>query len=301
MVTADLRLVHGTPKRISVFGSRGKNTAITQVYRPNNRARHIAYLAGAALHRRVASRTPYTGSALNELGDFAARNELAVVIHPARTREVVIAKGGGGAGVLAKIGRGSDAELVAREEFLRIAAERLNRSVVLVPAFLESWSTSTGQIVVQSLIEDAKAPRRGRLPDLVLEVALALAAADVTHGDLAPWNLLAVGPVPVLIDWEFASEGHIPALDLTHFFVQAAILGGWWTVEDVFAMLLGPGGPGTRYGRSVGLSSRGLADAVLAHLATPPAASASSVAAANFRSQLATRIKSGTGRGVPTA
>jgi hypothetical protein len=202
--------------------------------------------------------------------------------------------------VLAKIGRGPDGDLVAREGILRTAAERLAHSVVLVPTLLESWSTSTGQIVVQSLIEDAQAPRRGSLPDLMLEVVLALAAADLTHGDLAPWNLLVVGPGPVLIDWEFASEGHIPALDLTHFFVQAAILGGWWTVEDVFAMLLGPEGPGLKYGQSLGLSSSGLADAVLTHLATPPAASASSAAAASFRSQLASRIRSSTGRVVPT-
>jgi hypothetical protein len=147
-------LVRGTPRRISVFGSKGKNTAISQVYRPNNRARHLAYLAGVALHSHVPSRTRYTGSGLQELGDFAARKELAAVIHPARTREVIIAKGGGRAGVLAKIGRGADGDLVAREGILRTAAERLTHSAVLVPTLLESWSTSTGQIVVQSLIED---------------------------------------------------------------------------------------------------------------------------------------------------
>ena len=264
---------------------------MAQIYRPDNRARQFVYLAGRSLHRVVPSPTRYTGSGIEELGDLAATSELAVVTHHSRPREIIVAKGRGRVGILAKIGRGSDRSLLARESILPAAAERLSRSSVAVPMLLESWSITNGQIVVQALVEDAEAPKRDELRDLLLRSVLSLAEADLTHGDLAPWNLLVTPAGPLLIDWEFSSSEHVPALDLTHFLIQAAVLGRWWNPEEVVAMLLGAGSLGAAYGRSLGLSEEELVDAILFQLENPPAASASSAAADDFRSDVGRRIR----------
>jgi hypothetical protein len=233
---------------------------------------------------------------VEELGEFAQTNELAVATHHARSREVIVAKGGGKADVLAKIGRGTEADLVAREGVLPMVAERLERSSVSVPTLLGSWSTPAGRIIVQSLIEDGRAPRRDELPELLLQAGVALAEAGLTHGDLAPWNLLVTEDGLTLIDWEFSSTEHHPGEDLTHFLVQSAVLGKWWSVDQVASMLADPGGPGSAYREATGMSLASLYGCVFTYLDAPPSAAASGPEAQAFRVSLATRLHEQAGR-----
>jgi hypothetical protein len=197
-----------------------------------------------------------------------------------------VARGGERTSVLAKIGRDADAALMAREAILPIAAERLKRSSVVVPELLESKATPSTHVIVQSLVEDGKPVGTNWSLDLLVQVAVALAEADLSHGDLTPWNILTTPRGPALVDWEFSSERHVPARDLTHFLVQTAILDGRRNRDHLLMMLLGNGGPGMRYAQAVGLSKAAFTDAVVTALIEPGDASVTSELATGFRSEL---------------
>jgi hypothetical protein len=92
-------------------------------------------------------------------------------------------------------------------------------------------------LLVMEAVEWQARWRPWRLPE---DVAFALgsffragaeAAADrpsfgLSHGDVAPWNLLKTSDGWVLIDWEDAQERQTPFYDLIHFLVQShALLG----------------------------------------------------------------------------
>jgi hypothetical protein len=244
------------------------------------------------LHRLVPSHLRYEGNGLDEVGEFAQADEIAVATHCARPREVIVAKGEGKGNVLAKIGRGVEGDLVARERLLPTVAERLQNSSLSVPTLLGGWSTPTGQVIVQSLIEDGRPPRREEMPEVLLEAAVALAEAGITHGDLAPWNLLITRNGLTVIDWEFGSTEHHPGEDLTHFLVQSAVLGKWWNAEQVASMLTEPDGPGTAYRQATGMSLPSLCNCVFEYLDAPPRAAVSSPDAIAFRTSLAIRLHS---------
>jgi hypothetical protein len=58
-----------------------------------------------------------------------------------------------------------------------------------------------------------------------VDAAISLARSGITHGDLAPWNLLTTPPGErLLIDWEEAINGLVAYEDLAHFLVQRASL-----------------------------------------------------------------------------
>jgi hypothetical protein len=141
------------------------------------------------------------------------------------------------------------------------------------------------------LIEDGRSPRRDELPELLGQAVVALANAGLTHGDLAPWNLLITKRDLTLIDWEFGSTEHHPAQDLTHFLVQSAVLGGWWNVEQVASMLVEPRGPGSAYRQAMSMSLPTLSGYVLASLGAPPISAVSGLDALAFRTSLATRLR----------
>ncbi len=54
-----------------------------------------------------------------------------------------------------------------------------------------------------------------------LELARALDGRGVTHGDLAPWNLMAGDPGAV-VDWEAGTDRFVPGADLLHYAVSVS-------------------------------------------------------------------------------
>jgi hypothetical protein len=97
-----------------------------------------------------------------------------------------------------------------------------------------------------------------------LAVELATAGADgtsLTHGDLAPWNLVRTTDGPVLLDWEFARWKNEPMHDLAHFVVQGGALLGQSTPQGAITLLCDEGSPGAQLLDRLGLDvadARGL-------------------------------------------
>jgi aminoglycoside phosphotransferase (APT) family kinase protein len=69
----------------------------------------------------------------------------------------------------------------------------------------------------------------------------ALEREGVSHGDLAPWNLLEEDGGFVLVDWESAGPVPAPAWDLWHWVMQAHSLLGRPSSGAVLAALRGKG------------------------------------------------------------
>jgi aminoglycoside phosphotransferase (APT) family kinase protein len=119
---------------------------------------------------------------------------------------------------------------------------------------------------------------------LPLDVAEALGAfaggmPTLSHGDVAPWNLLRTRAGWRLVDWEHAGEG-IPFQDLFHFLFRAHVNLGRPRYRSLLAGLEGKGA----VGRAVDAYARG---------AGHPPSEAPSYLAAYLEEQLSTL---GTGR-----
>jgi hypothetical protein len=63
-------------------------------------------------------------------------------------------------------------------------------------------------------------------------------SCGLSHGDVAPWNLLRTSTGWVLIDWEDAREAQTPFYDLMHFLVQSCALLGRPSKRQLIAGLL---------------------------------------------------------------
>ena len=80
-------------------------------------------------------------------------------------------------------------------------------------------------------------PRPWLLPAAVARAMGALERDGVSHGDLAPWNLLEEDGGFVLVDWESAGPVPAPAWDLCHWLVQAHALLGRPRRDELLAAL----------------------------------------------------------------
>lgn len=85
--------------------------------------------------------------------------------------------------------------------------------------------------------------------DDVVPVARALAqagqdGAPLTHGDLAPWNLVRTADGPMLLDWESARWVDEPLHDLAHFVFQGGALLGRYGPEGAVSLLCDARSPG---------------------------------------------------------
>ncbi len=84
-------------------------------------------------------------------------------------------------------------------------------------------------------------PRPWLLPAAVARAVGALEREGVSHGDLAPWNLLEEDGGFVLVDWESAGPVPAPAWDLCHWLVQAHALLGRPHTNELLAAIGGRG------------------------------------------------------------
>jgi hypothetical protein len=171
-------------------------------------------------------------------------------------RRIVGFAAGGKLVAVAKVGRPDDAGL-------RREAEALARLQTVRAPFTVArlrWHGLWQERYVLAL--DAVEAPRPESADLeqALEIAAALArpladGRSVTHGDFAPWNIIATADGPVVIDWERSRTPHEPLFDLAHFVVQSGSHLGRWSANRAVELLIAPGGPGCRYLRAIGESA----------------------------------------------
>jgi hypothetical protein len=92
----------------------------------------------------------------------------------------------------------------------------------------------------------------------ILPIAAGMAHAgaegqSLTHGDLAPWNLLRTAGGPVLLDWEFSRWSDEPLHDLAHFVMQSGALRGEYSPGRGVELLCAADSPGVRLLQALGV------------------------------------------------
>lgn len=146
---------------------------------------------------------------------------------------------------IAKVATTAEGEVALRREARAIEAYgRLLDPPVRAPRVL----LQGGSVL---LLEAARFRPRGcpwRLPTEVARALGVLERAGISHGDAAPWNLLAATDGFVLLDWEEAGPRPTEGWDLLHWLVQAHALLGRPRLEEILAALEGRGplGPAVR-------------------------------------------------------
>jgi hypothetical protein len=150
----------------------------------------------------------------------------------------LLVDGDGRAQAVAKVTTTPEGEEAFRREARAIAAwGRLLRPPLRAPRIL---ADGDGVLLLKAV---AFRPRRRPwlLPVAVARAVGALEREGVSHGDLAPWNLLEEEGGSVLVDWEASGPVPAPAWDLCHWVVQAHALLGRPGVDELFAGLDGRG------------------------------------------------------------
>lgn len=146
-----------------------------------------------------------------------------------------------------KVGPGDDVGLRREAQMLR--APLRDGSSFRRPEVL--WNGDWGdRYAVVTRATPPRTSRRWTVEDVMpILTDLGTAARDgspVTHGDLAPWNLVRSASGPVLLDWEFSRFTDEPLFDLVHFVVQSGSLLGRYRPAEALTLLCGDGSPGAR-------------------------------------------------------
>ena len=226
-------------------GPRGTAFTGVSVYQPVTLRGRLGWEAARALARVGGFRLlPRGGAPPREV-----RVRLAPHLPP-RTTYAVMRANHPGRYVALLVGQDGRAHAVAKvattpegEEALRCEARAIATwGGLLCPPLRAPRILAEGQGV---LLLEAVAFRPRRRPWLLpVAVARALGALErqgVSHGDLAPWNLLEEEGGFVLVDWEAAGPVPAPAWDLWHWVIQAHSLLGRPSARAVLAALRGKG------------------------------------------------------------
>lgn len=144
----------------------------------------------------------------------------------------------GRARAVAKVATTPEAEEALRREARAIATwGGLLRPPLRAPSIL---AEGDGVLLLEAVTFRARR-RPWVLPPAVARAVGALEREGVSHGDLAPWNLLEGEGGYVLVDWESAGPLPAPAWDLCHWLVQAHALLGRPRRGELLAALEGLG------------------------------------------------------------
>jgi RecA/RadA recombinase len=241
------RSVPLTPRRLALRTTGDARPALA-VYQPQSlraRAGALAWRTVRIPGRCVAEPLPHLADLWRVIG--VNPNGVAAMKSSTPGRLILSACRDGRMYVIVKIGSANDAAL--RHEAAMLATP-LHPGLPLVRPTL-TWS---GEWRNHLVLVTRAAQRCSTVPWTAHEVvplaaALATAGADgapLTHGDLAPWNLIRTAEGPVLLDWESARWTDEPLHDLAHFVVQAGALLGRYGPDRAVAMLCDDGSPGAR-------------------------------------------------------
>ena len=226
-------------------GPRGSALAAMSIYQPMTVRGQVGWEIGRALARIGAFRLlPRANGPPSSVRDavapfMPARSTLAVMRsnHPGRFVALIV-RADGSLHAVAKI---------ASDRGGRTALEAEARNIERFEPFLES-PLRAPRILAHSpgilLLEAAKWTARARPWELSIEVAFAIgqayarssnsvAGTGMAHGDFAPWNLLMTQDGWVIVDWEDAWPDAPPFYDISHYLVQAHLLLGKPSLEDL--------------------------------------------------------------------
>lgn len=248
------RAVPLTPRRLALCTT-GDALPALAVYQPQSMPARAASLVQRTVRlrgRRVAA--PLAG--IEDLWRLIGIEPSGVAAMRSSTpgRLVLSACADGQMCTVVKIGAYNDKAL--RNEATMLAAPLHPELPVGRPTLM--W---TGEWEGRFVVATGAAQRSSSSPwtaDEVVPLVQSLAAAGangapITHGDLAPWNLVRTVDGPVLLDWESARWADEPLHDLAHFVVQDGALLGRYGPDRAIALLCDVDSPGWRL-----LEARGL-------------------------------------------
>lgn len=259
-----LRLVPALPRGTRFYASEGASAGSNILYRPYRLPSRMVHRLGWLAHR--GRLTPSRTFVLEELGigDDHDLEEIVVSDEPPRQRTRTVLPRQGLIVKCAPV-----AALATEAEML----ERLDTVPALglaVPELLERRQHGDRLALSITILGSDEDRRRSPITaEEVLRVAILLARADITHGDLTPWNVVRVGGGLGLCDWEHAAPGLRPGLDLTHAVLQAAVFRYGWSAAQCVERLVGEGGLGRRYCDEIGVPFDRYLDTVRAYLDDP--------------------------------
>ena len=239
------RTVPFTPRRLALRMA-GQGRPALSLYQPQSgRAR-----AGSVLARHGLVRGSRTAEPLPDLAELclllALQPDGAVAMDSSTPGRIVISLCAQKQMVaVVKIGHPDDAGLRREAEMLTVglrADVAFGRPEVL---WAGDWK---GRFVLATRAVQRSA-RASWTPHDVVPLVQALSTSGaggtpVTHGDLAPWNLVRGASGPVLLDWESARLADEPLHDMAHFVVQGGALLGRYPPGRAVELLCSAESPG---------------------------------------------------------
>ena len=277
-------------QRRGVYFSRGASPARTMALaRPTKRVAQVGFQAGYAFARLLQRPAPLPASAVALLANLGLpADEACVVLRAADPSERV----------LISLGRGGEVEWLVKSEqgdspALHREAAMLTRLHSERPGLAPVLADATSLDGRYAVIEHA-VPRDGFRrfqPEELLEICVQLAGLDITHGDLAPWNLIRAPGRVVICDWESSTDGWVPLHDFAHFVVQSGSLLGRWSPGRAVDLLCGSGSPGSRLASQVGLGAQDQRTAVVDYLESSGQRLDQGSRAAAYRRAMLARIR----------
>lgn len=210
-----LGVVVPMPKRLEMLGSPASGPGRRALYRPLSRTGAVARALAVRMPllpdpqraRLIGEVLTCLDVPLDSVAAIRSSDRQRAVISVVRSAEVV---------EFLKISWAKDEGLVAESRMLTEAGSSAGLRVPEVLA-LETGPNWTALRI--SAIGGAPWERSAwlqRAVDVAVALRFARGGEGVTHGDLAPWNVLDGDP-PGLIDWEMASSEFFPGADLMNF------------------------------------------------------------------------------------
>ncbi|MBM9469124.1 phosphotransferase [Nakamurella leprariae] len=226
-----LRSVPLTPGRLELAAS-GSGAIATWLYRPSKLRGQVALAISTALRLRGKRASGFPFELDEVIAALGVRPRgCAVMRSPDRQQWVIAIDTDDTQGVIAKIGM-QDQRARIREEYRTLRRLADHSGLFSVPIVNRLSEGRTWSAFDMERVADVHGSVHFDL-DEALAVSVELARVDdsgITHGDLAPWNLLH-GERTWLIDWERARALQ-PGLDLAHYVLASADIGGMLSSQD---------------------------------------------------------------------
>jgi hypothetical protein len=231
------------------------------VYRPFSLRARMGAAVGPRLLRTSGRRVPEPFSDLPDLwrtlgiapdGVVAMRSSMP-------DRQLLAVCRDGKMTAILKIGGSGDASL--RHEATMLATPLRDGLSIRRPKVMWASEWKDHFVLVTEAVERSSKVKFTAQELVPLVCALGSAGdggAPLTHGDLAPWNLVRTVNGPVLLDWESSRWSDEPLHDLAHFIVQVGALLGRYSPQHAVSLLCGPNSPG---GQLLVARRRDIADA----------------------------------------
>lgn len=240
-----LRTVGLAPARLEMQASSNAGPAVRALYRPSKLRGVVGRELGIALlrrpHRPTVGDLPFDTRMLLDGCGLLDYDEAAIIRSSERNRWVIGLVRAGTLETVIKVSSCDDPSLVTEAEWLREL--RHSDGTFRVPKIIKLKDIDVWRVLAMQAMPALSLRSR---PDfgLALDLCVALAklrgGVGVTHGDLAPWNIVGRRR-PWLVDWEGARDYEAGA-DLAHYVLVSTRLGRAVDPRTARA-LLSPGSP----------------------------------------------------------